>query len=154
MAENTTASKQVQKKGKLPPRKKQKDQRYNHNPTGKGGFGERPEDIHSGHWSSRNTVSYQYNRFMAMTTADFKNWRTRTPESQRTMAEEIAYSQVLNARNSHNEQASLACAKEITDRTEGKAPVTARVFSTENEAIAELTIDELRALAGTLDDAE
>ena len=85
------------------------------NPTGKGGFQERPEDISPGGWKKENTISYQYNRFMNMTPDELVEW-SKTPNSERTVAMDLAYGRVLAARK------SLADIKEITDRTEGKAP--------------------------------
>ena len=91
----------------------------NRNPTGKGGFGERPEDINrSGTWNPRMVFSFQCRRFMNMTVEEFKNWINITPEKERTMIEEQAYNAVLKART------KLDYLKEQNDRTEGKAPQT------------------------------
>ena len=91
----------------------------NRNPTGKGGFGERPEDINrSGTWNPRMTFSFQYRRFMNMTVEEFKDWYQKTSEKDKTMVEESAYNAVLKARS------DLKNRQEITDRTEGKAPQT------------------------------
>jgi len=84
------------------------------NPTGKGGFQERPEDRNNGHWSPENTISYQYRRFLKMSPEELRAF-ANVPENERTVAMDIAYSQVLASRK------SLPHTKEITDRTEGKA---------------------------------
>ena len=55
----------------------------------------------------------------------------------KSVAEEIAIEQVKNARGYGVEQQSLAAAKEITDRTEGKAPQTVNLNG--NLANAETT---------------
>ncbi len=85
------------------------------NPTGKGGFQERPQDRNPGHWKPENTISYQYNRFMNMSPDELVEW-SETPNSERTVAMDLAYGRVLVAHK------SLPDIKEITDRTEGKAP--------------------------------
>jgi hypothetical protein len=86
------------------------------NPTGKGGFGDNPQNRNtSGHWDSTMSISYQYKRFLKMTSSELKAY-SETPDSERTVAMDIAYSQVIKSRNSLNH------AKEITDRTEGRAP--------------------------------
>lgn len=91
----------------------------NRNPTGKGGFGERPEDINrSGTWNPRMTFSFQYRRFMNMTVEEFKSWKYLTADKDKTMVEELAYAAVLKARSDIRDR------QEITDRTEGKAPQT------------------------------
>lgn len=94
----------------------------NINPSGKGGFRDNPQNRSDGRWKKENTISYQYRRFLNMTPdelMDFKN----VPTSERTVAMDIAYSQVLASRK------SLPHTKEITDRTEGKAPMSVDVTS-------------------------
>ena len=84
------------------------------NPSGKGGFGERPQDISPGGWKKENVFSYQYHRFMNMTTNELSDYRLQ-PAGGHLVVEELAYNRVMAAKN------SLADIKEITDRTEGKA---------------------------------
>jgi len=79
------------------------------NPTGKGGFQERPEDRASGRWKKEDSISYNYHYYMAMGNVEFDD---TTPE---TMAQTIAYNRIKDAKDSLND------VKEITDRTEGKA---------------------------------
>ena len=86
------------------------------NPTGKGGFVDNPQNRNAtGSWSSADSISYQYKRFMKMTNKEFIAFG-KLPDDDKTVAMMIAYSQVLKARGSLNH------AKEVTDRTEGKAP--------------------------------
>jgi hypothetical protein len=92
------------------------------NPTGKGGFGDNPENRNPGGWKKENTISYQYNRFMNMTPDELVKW-SKTPNSERTVAMDLAYHRVIEAKK------SLADVKEITDRTEGKAPQSIDVTS-------------------------
>jgi len=84
------------------------------NPTGKGGFGDHPENRSPGGWRPEVTFSYQYKRFMAMTNDQLQEYRLIEP-MKHLVVEELAYNAVMRAKN------SLADMKEITDRTEGKA---------------------------------
>ena len=86
----------------------------NRNPTGKGGFQERPEDINrSGTWNPKMTFGFQYRRFLNMPVKDFRKWQRETPENERTVVEEIAYTAVFKAKNVFRER------QEIANRTEG-----------------------------------
>lgn len=82
----------------------------NINPTGKGGFGDNPQNRSDGRWSKEGSISYQYNRLMRMTSQELDDY---VPE---TVAQEIALNRLKEAKKSLND------VKEITDRTEGKAP--------------------------------
>jgi len=102
------------------------------NPTGKGGFADNPENRNaSGMWSSADSISYQYKRFMKMTNKQFVEFG-KQPDDEKTVAMMIAYSQVLKARGSLNH------AKEVTDRTEGKAPQSIDLTSAGKEIKAAL----------------
>lgn len=89
-------------------------QQANNNPTGKGGFGDHPENRNPGGWKPEVTFSYQYKRFMNMPVKDFETWLDKSKDTM-TVVEHLAYKRVLEAKN------SLPDIKEITDRTEGKA---------------------------------
>lgn len=80
------------------------------------GFDTHPENRSDGGWKKENTISYQYKRFLNMTPDELKEYATNPNNDPRTVAMDIAYSQVIASRK------SLPHAKEITDRTEGKAP--------------------------------
>lgn len=86
------------------------------------GFNKHPENISPGGWKKENTISYQYNRFLNMTPEQLKEF-ANTSDKERTVAMDIAYSRVLASRK------SLMDTKEITDRTEGKAPQSIDVTS-------------------------
>ena len=77
------------------------------------GFHTNPENISPGGWKKEMVFSYQYRRFMNMTVEELKEY-SKTPESKRTVVEDLAYSRVLAAKK------SLPDVKEMTDRTEGK----------------------------------
>jgi hypothetical protein len=83
------------------------------NPTGKGGFGDHPENRSPGGWKPENTFSYQLNRFKNMTVSEFKKWQDANPEETRTMAEELAFKRILEARK------YLKDFQEVANRTEG-----------------------------------
>lgn len=91
----------------------QKD--MNRNPEGKGGFKDNPQNRNPGGWRKEVSFSYQYKRFMAMTSKELAEWAT-TPSDKRTVVEDLAYARVVAAKK------SLADVKEMTDRTEGKPP--------------------------------
>lgn len=90
----------------------------NNNPTGKGGFQERPEQIAKGRWSGETSISYNMNKLIRCSVDEFKTWIEKHPDTERTMAQEIAYQAVLNARK------DLSYLKEVNDRTEGKPQQT------------------------------
>ena len=81
------------------------------------GFNKHPEHISPGGWKKENTISYQYKRFLNMTPGELREF-ANVPDKDRTVAMDIAYSQVIASRK------SLQHTKEITDRTEGKAKET------------------------------
>lgn len=85
------------------------------NPTGKGGFGDHPENRSDGGWKKENSIGYQYRRFLNMTQLELEMFEA-TPKSDKTQAEILAYKAVIRAKE------SLPDIKEVTDRTEGKAP--------------------------------
>lgn len=85
------------------------------NPSGKGGFGDNPQNRSDGGWKKEDSYSYQLRLMDRMTVKEFKEWITNHPEDERTMAQEKAYYAQLNARK------DLHYLKEVTDRTEGKA---------------------------------
>lgn len=85
------------------------------NPTGKGGFGDNPQNRNPGGWKPSVTFSYQYKRFMNMPMVELETWLRKNKDTM-TVVEHLAYKRVLAAKR------SLSDVKEITDRTEGKAP--------------------------------
>ena len=55
------------------------------------------------------------NRFKNMTVDELRDWNKNTPNSERTVAEDLAFARVFKA------QKELSEFKEVADRTEGKA---------------------------------
>lgn len=81
------------------------------NPTGKGGFGDNPQNRNPGGWKSEDSISHQYNKLMRLKPDELEEYE---PE---TVAQKIALQRIQNAIKSDG----LNDTKEITDRTEGKA---------------------------------
>ena len=74
------------------------------------GFNVNPENRSNGRWKAEDSISYNYNKFLAMSEEEFAEY---TPK---TKAQRIAYNRIKDAEDSLNDT------KEITDRIEGKAP--------------------------------
>jgi hypothetical protein len=91
------------------------NQDMNRNPTGKGGFGDNPQNRSNGTWNSEDSISFQYKKLIRMPVNDFKNWLQDYPEKDRTVAQELAYNAVVKARK------DLKYLVELTNRTEGTA---------------------------------
>ena len=90
----------------------------NRNPTGKGGFGDNPQNRSDGRWSGEDSVPHQYNKLIRMKVGALKRWLIEHPEDDRTVAEELAYNAVVKART------DLKYLLEVTDRTSGKSVQT------------------------------
>ena len=102
------------------------------------GFNAHPENRSNGRWKKEDSISYNYNLFLSFSEEEFAEYVPKTK------AQRIAYNRIKDAENNLND------AKEITDRTEGKAPQSVDV-TTQGESInpyAALTTEELRKLAG------
>ncbi len=92
----------------IPPQKR--------NPEGKGGFGDNPQNRNPGGWKKEESISYNINKLMRLNKKDFEEYPKKNKNM--TIAEEIAYNRLANARWLLNE------AVFVTDRTEGKAKET------------------------------
>lgn len=79
------------------------------NPTGKGGFGENPENRNPGGWCKETSIPYLQNKFGRMEFEEFENYEPKTP------FEKAAYEAVKKSWE------ELGYLKEVTDRTSGKA---------------------------------
>lgn len=100
------------------------EKKWNPNPTGKGGFKDNPQNRNvSGMWNPKKSLSFQYRRFINMSLEEFKKWPKETPDEEKTIAESLAYTAVAKAKN------ELNYLKELTDRSEGKAPVSMTIDS-------------------------
>lgn len=89
------------------------------NPTGKGGFQERPQDRNDGRWNKEDSISYQYNKLIRLPFSELEKFE---PE---TVAQKIALKRIMVAITNEG----LHDTKEITDRTEGKAAQSIDVTS-------------------------
>ena len=92
-----------------------KDQNYNRNPKGKGGFADNPQNRANGRWRKEDSISYWMNRFLRMSVNDMKQWEKENKNDDRTFAQRIAYNSVLKSIS------ELKYQIETTDRTEGRA---------------------------------
>lgn len=79
------------------------------NPTGKGGFGDNPQNRANGRWTKETSIPYLQNVFGRMPIAEFEAYIPQTP------FEQAAYNAVQKAKQ------NLAFLVEVTDRTSGKA---------------------------------
>lgn len=82
------------------------------NPNGIGGFGDHPENRNPGGWNKEQSISYQYNMLMRLTPDKLAEFEPTT------VAQKIALKRIQTAIT----EGGLNDTKEITDRTEGKAP--------------------------------
>lgn len=92
-----------------------KDENYNRNPEGKGGFADNPQNRANGRWRKEDSVSYWMNRFLRMSVNDMKQWEKENKNDDRTFAQRIAYNSVMKSIS------QLKYQIETTDRTEGRA---------------------------------
>ena len=87
---------------------------FNRNPTGKGGFGDNPQNRSPGGWRKETTIPYQMRFFLSMTKEEINQWQKDVPANKRTSAQQIALNSVLKSIG------DLAYQKETTDRTSGR----------------------------------
>ena len=85
----------------------------NLNPTGRGGFGDHPENRSDGRWDKKNSQSYWLNFFNSLTVEELEAYPYNNPPSKMTVACAKAYEWTLRA------QINLNVYKETTNRTEG-----------------------------------
>jgi hypothetical protein len=81
------------------------------NPTGKGGFGDHPENISPGGWDKNNSYSYWMHYFKSLTIDEFRGYKTAHPEM--TMAALGAYARVAKSIDDRGDF------QEVANRTEG-----------------------------------
>lgn len=84
------------------------------NPTGKGGFQERPQD-RSRKWTKRGSVKYNLQQFLELTNEEIEEWVQRMDEL--TQAEQIALRRVLESKKSSEK--AFRSYQDIANRTEG-----------------------------------
>jgi hypothetical protein len=110
---------------------------YNRNPDGKGGFADNPENINpGGRPKNQESFTYWMNHFKNLSVVEFLAWQKNTPEAERSVASDLAYSRVFNARK------DLTEFKEVADRTEGRATAklehSGEIANAGSDKIAEL----------------
>jgi hypothetical protein len=92
------------------------------NPTGKGGFGDNPQNKANGRWSKETSYSYILNKYGRLDLDEFLKVEPKTA------FEKMAYLAIKNA------WIDLGYLKEVADRTEGKAQTSIDV-TTKGESI-------------------
>ena len=113
------------------------------NPTGKGGFGDNPQNQNPGGWDKTKSISYQMNFFLRMTVDEIKKWEKDNPTKNRTMAQIIALNSVKKS------FVELEYQKETTDRTEGKATQkVAHEIEEKKPIISESIFDKPKEIEG------
>ena len=128
-----------------------------HNPSGKGGFGDHPENRSSGHWDKRHSMSYQYRYLMSLSVEEFEAFGRRK-KAEMTVAERSAYLKIRDLiKRPKNEDettvATLPIAIEVENRISGKAvqPTTGDITVT-SQAISPDDIERLEKALGTVKD--
>ena len=76
-----------------------------------------------GHWKAEDSIGFQYKKLVKMTADEFESWLENNPEKERTVAQELAYQAIVEAKE------DLSYLKEVTDRTEGRASQSVDVTS-------------------------
>lgn len=112
----SSSSKSADKLGR-PKRKYNAPPGMNNNPTGKGGFGDNPQNGAGGRWSKDTSISYWYNKLGRMTLKELEEFEKKGDDL--TPFQKTALVRVKRAFKGDSE--GLAEAKEVADRTEGKA---------------------------------
>lgn len=107
------------------------------------GFHTNPENRSNGGWKKEDSIGYQYRMLQRLTIEELEKWIDEHPKNIRTVAQDLAYKALIKA------QKELPYLKEVTDRSEGKAPQSIDM-TTNGESINPyhaLTAEELRKLA-------
>lgn len=107
------------------------------------GFDKHPENRSNGGWRKEDSIGYQYRMLQRLTIEELEKWIDEHPKNIRTVAQDLAYKALIKA------QKELPYLKEVTDRSEGKAPQSIDM-TTKGESLnpySSLTADELRKLA-------
>lgn len=118
------------------------------NPTGKGGFQERPQDRASGAWKQEDSIGFQYRKMIRMTTEELNAYIA--DRSSLTIAQQLVYDNILNAIGRKDKETGaiipgdLSRLKEVTDRSEGKAPQSIDL-TTNGESIGRATEEQRMA---------
>lgn len=119
----------------------------NRNPNGRGGFGDNPENRNPGGWKKEDSIGYQYRYLQRLTVDELENWIKEHGKDKRTVAQDLAYKALVKA------QKELPYLKEVTDRSEGKAPQAIDLTSG-GDKIVPATIVDLGNLNANIDETE
>lgn len=117
------------------------------NPTGKGGFGDNPQNRSDGRWSKESSFSYWFNKLKDMTEDELDQWKKDTPEGSRKVACSLALTRVEKARSELREF------QEVADRSEGR-PKQAVDITSGGDKIQPATVVDLGNLKNVSDQSE
>ena len=71
----------------------------NRNPDGKGGFGDNPQNINAGgRPKNAESFAYWYRQFKELTVAQLESWQDDNPRDTRTVASDLAFTRIINAK--------------------------------------------------------
>ena len=87
------------------------EQAWNPNPTGKGGFGDHPENRNPGGWNKNESYQYWLNFFKRLTVEEFEAYPKQNPAM--TMAARGAYERIKRS------VTDMENFREVANRTEG-----------------------------------
>lgn len=106
---------------------------WNPNKTGKGGFGDNPQNRNPGGWKKESSIPYLQNKFGRMPFDEFMSYQPQTP------FEMAAYEAIKKSYE------DLGYLKEVTDRTSGKpAQYIEQVQTQTNIDLSGLSTDEIK----------
>lgn len=111
------------------------------------GFNVHPENRSDGGWKKEDSIGYQYRMLQRLTVEELEEWIKQNPKNIRTVAQDLAYKALVKA------QRELPYLKEVTDRSEGRAPQAIDLTSG-GDKIVPVTIVDLGNLNANIDQAE
>ncbi len=105
------------------------------NPTGKGGFGDHPENRSPGGWDKNNSYSYWLNFFKSLSVEEFNKYQKENKDTM-TMAAVGAWTRLAKSRELREFQ-------EVANRTEGMPKQPLEHSTGDGEFIIKIeTVDE------------
>lgn len=114
------------------------------NPTGKGGFGDNPQNRSDGRWSKANSFSYWMNYFKSLSFKEFKDYDKTKPLEERTVSEQLAYVRVSRSTE------HLSEFQEVANRTEGRPVEYKEITGKDGKDLIPMSNEEKAALTGLL----
>lgn len=134
----------MKKKAKSTPKNSQKAGKVGYkNPPKNRQFGKEEGNPRAeGRWKKEDSISYQYNKILRMTEAEFAEFKAR---GDLTLAQKIAIRRVLDAVDADGGMLGLKATEVLTDRTEGKAKQSIEIETKEQQDDSQIKDEELAA---------